>query len=46
MADNGKIWFVLRPASGARGSHPAFVTKDNIFAGQRGQGRVILGGGD
>jgi pilus assembly protein CpaB len=46
MAENGKIWFVLRPASGARGSHPAFVTSDNIFAGQRGQGRVILGGGD
>jgi Flp pilus assembly protein CpaB len=46
MADNGKIWFVLRPATGARGSHPAFVTDHNLFAGRGGQGRVTLGGGD
>jgi Flp pilus assembly protein CpaB len=46
MAENGKIWFVLRPATGARGSHPAFVTDSNIFAGRRGQGQVTLGGGD
>ena len=46
MAENGKIWFVLRPATGARGSHPAFVTNGNIFAGRLGQGRVVLGGGD
>ena len=46
MAQNGTIWFVLRPATGARGSHPAFVTNDNIFAGGRGQGHVTLGGGD
>jgi Flp pilus assembly protein CpaB len=46
MAENGKIWFVLRPATGARGSHPAFVTSGNIFAGRLGQGRVVLGGGD
>jgi len=45
-ADNGKIWFVLRPANGARGSHPAFVTNLNLFAGRRGQGHVTLGGGD
>jgi hypothetical protein len=46
MAQNGTIWFVLRPANGARGSHPAFVTSANIFAGRRGQGLVVLGGGD
>jgi pilus assembly protein CpaB len=46
MAQNGTIWFVLRPANGARGSHPAFVTNENIFAGRRGQGNVTLGGGD
>jgi Flp pilus assembly protein CpaB len=45
-AQNGTIWFVLRPATGARGSHPAFVTNENLFAGRRGQGRVTLGGGD
>jgi Flp pilus assembly protein CpaB len=46
MAQNGTIWFVLRPATGAKGSHPAFVTSHNIFAGRRGQGSVVLGGGD
>jgi pilus assembly protein CpaB len=46
MAQNGTIWFVLRPATGAKGSHPAFVTSDNLFAGGRGQGVVVLGGGD
>lgn len=46
MAENGKIWLVLRPATGARGFHPAFVTDQNLFAGPRGRGRVTLGGGD
>ena len=44
MAENGKIWFVLRPATGASGSHQAFVTSGNIFGGGQGQGRVVLGG--
>jgi Flp pilus assembly protein CpaB len=44
MAENGKIWFVLRPATGAKGTKPAFVTRNNIFAGSRGQGQVIVGG--
>jgi Flp pilus assembly protein CpaB len=44
MAENGKIWFVLRPATGAKGTNPAFVTSENIFGGSRGQGRVIVGG--
>ena len=46
MAQNGTLWLVLRPATGARGSHPAFVTDLNVFAGRRGQGHVTLGGGD
>jgi Flp pilus assembly protein CpaB len=44
MAQNGTIWFVLRPATGARGTRPAFVSSSNIFAGSRGQGQVIVGG--
>jgi pilus assembly protein CpaB len=46
MAENGTLWFVLRPATGSRGSRQAFVTNQNVFAGARGQGRVVLGGGD
>jgi Flp pilus assembly protein CpaB len=46
MAENGTIWFVLRPANGARGSHPAFVTSQNIWGGRLGQGQTVLGGGD
>jgi Flp pilus assembly protein CpaB len=44
MAQNGSIWFVLRPGNGARGTRPAFVTNNNIFGGSVGQGQVIFGG--
>jgi Flp pilus assembly protein CpaB len=31
MGQNGTFWIVLRPARGARGTQPAFVTSDNAF---------------
>ena len=35
VADNGKIWLVLRPASGARPVNPGFVTAGRILLGVR-----------
>jgi Flp pilus assembly protein CpaB len=32
-ADNGKVWFVLRPPSGASDGRPASVTLDSLLAG-------------
>jgi Flp pilus assembly protein CpaB len=32
-ADNGKLWFVLRPASGAKTVNPGFVSLQTLLAG-------------
>jgi Flp pilus assembly protein CpaB len=32
-ADNGKLWFVLRPASGAKTVNPCFVSLQTLLAG-------------
>lgn len=32
-ADNGKIWFILRPPAGANDERPASVTLDSLLAG-------------
>jgi Flp pilus assembly protein CpaB len=44
MAQNGNIWFALRPAIGAKKTPRAFVTSNNIYAGSLGQGQFIVGG--
>jgi Flp pilus assembly protein CpaB len=33
-ADNGKIWVVLRPRTGAKNSHPSTVTSDKLLSGR------------
>ena len=32
-ADNGRLWFVLRPASGAKTVNPGFVSLQTLLAG-------------
>jgi Flp pilus assembly protein CpaB len=32
-ADNGKVWFVLRPPAGAKNERPSSVTLDSLLAG-------------
>ena len=32
-ADNGKVWFILRPPAGARDNRPSAVTLDSLLAG-------------
>jgi Flp pilus assembly protein CpaB len=34
-ADNGKIWLVLRPASGAKPVHPGLITVERLLLGAR-----------
>jgi Flp pilus assembly protein CpaB len=34
-ADNGKLWLVLRPASGAKPQRPGLITADRLIAGTR-----------
>jgi Flp pilus assembly protein CpaB len=44
VAENGNLWFALRPQTKVKATKPAFVTSSNLFAGRFGQGDVVVGG--